>query len=79
MTEREKRQKVEEGVWAEKLAKMREQKTRSYFSIMFSAHLAASQMSHLRVNQLPHRPEDDDFYHMKAEKENTKRKGIHTN
>lgn len=47
------------------------------FPIMLSAHLAASHMSLLSVNELPHRPEDD-FYHMKAEKEKTKRKETST-
>lgn len=45
---------------------------------MLSAHLAASYMSLLSVNELPHRLEDNDFYYMKAEKEKTKRKETST-
>lgn len=45
--------------------------------VRLSAHPAASRLSLLSVNQLPHRPEDGGFYHMKVGK-NTKREETST-
>lgn len=69
---REERQNAEEGGLGEETGDDEGAKERGRFPVMLSARPAASHMNFLSVNQLPHRPEDDGFYHLKVGK-NTKR------